>query len=72
MSCHVSAEVSVTVRRPEIHFAGNLQESLETFKKSRQGVKTPVWFVLHTHRGLFRHAAYSASNHGVRGVRYTF
>jgi uncharacterized protein len=28
-------------------FGGQKQISLETFKKNGQGVKTPVWFVLH-------------------------
>ena len=30
-------------------FVGQKYISLETFKKSGQGVKTPVWFVLHKH-----------------------
>jgi uncharacterized protein len=29
------------------HFDGQKYMSLETFKKNGQGVKTPVWFVLH-------------------------
>ena len=29
------------------HFDGQQYISLETFKKNGQGVKTPVWFVLH-------------------------
>jgi PPOX class probable F420-dependent enzyme len=28
-------------------FGGQKHISLETFKKNGQGVKTPVWFVLH-------------------------
>ena len=30
-------------------FGGQKYMSLETFKKNGQGVKTPVWFVLHKH-----------------------
>ena len=30
-------------------FVGQKYISLETFKKNGQGVKTPVWFVLHEH-----------------------
>ena len=30
-------------------FAGQNYMSLETFKKNGQGVKTPIWFVLHEH-----------------------